>query len=251
MEIIDMQALKETGVRLGYGAYGCVKEYLFDQEKYALKILRSTKLCKSLSLNMKFDFLSKLSLRHSCIPSYFVKDGKKIIGYLSKEVQNRRIYELPTNDEKLKALLETDAAIKELHYYGVIHSDIHAGNILFDGTSRCLTDFDNCSVPNFRTKRRLCSLDAKEYLKKYGLNEGLDNYLFNLLTYRTFISYRRNEPFELSLKRTSYIVGDSEFVKISRALLLQDDVYDSDLLVDVLRSDKTLREKVYSLNYYT
>ena len=251
METIDIKKINGiNNLYLGFGAYSCVRECSFEGSRYAFKILNNNHQVRSLHLNEKFDYLNELSLRQSVVPKFFVSNGRRVIGYLLPKITFKKIHDTDDNETKFKILIGTYNAIQELHEFGVIHSDIHSGNVLLSGDLVSLIDFDNCTVPNIITKRKYCNFDAKKYIKKYGLNENLDIFLLNILTFKSFVPCRVGEELAISLKEACYWVDDEDFSRIAGSLLLTDEKYRPEVLVDVLRENKSVRDRLYSLKNF-
>ena len=149
---------------------------LFQNQDYLLDIID------------KINLLGDLKIEGCLLPEYFVSSNGNIRSYLTKWGGEYPLYTIigeVRNEIKIEILKGIKENLLSLHKAKIIHGDIHFGNILVDiyNLSTYLIDFDNCAVNNFEINTNICSYYAREYIKKYGVNEGLDNFLFNRLTF--------------------------------------------------------------------
>ena len=73
--------------------------------------------------------------------------------------------------------------IKNMHENGIIHGDLHGGNILIENGIPIIIDFDNVTCSFNKTNIEDTNDLAKEFILKYGVIKELDIHLFNILTF--------------------------------------------------------------------
>lgn len=189
-----MQKIKiknlEIGTMLNYGSFARVYLCRHGNKEYAYKKFRRPSEIFKKGFSHKLDKLNDLDIKGAILPQKIVVEGIKPLGYLmelkdsSDKIENKQ--------ELMWVLRETKKNILEIHDKGVIHADIHSGNIITDDNQCFLVDFDNCKYKRFDPELDYMSLFAKEYVKKLGINRDLDIYLYNILAFSVIknVDYR-------------------------------------------------------------
>lgn len=235
MEVIHNLHLNLNFFEEFEGSYAIVKKCEYDDKIYAYKKFTDQKyLSKNIS---KIENLSTIDYDWGILPKFLIYDDKssKIDGYLSDFCEYEKSTLLKYIDNKVEMLLNIKENIKKMHNFGIIHGDLHFGNILIDpdNCNSKIIDFDNCEYKQYRIKRNYVSDYTMEYIKKYGVNKGLDIFLFNLITFSCLnqTSYFSTR-FKINDKK--YGVFDSEDAKkICDELLFVNDVFKEEYLIDV------------------
>lgn len=112
-----------------------------------------------------------------------------------------------------------------MHNQGIIHGDIHSKNILINPETNLVNiiDFDNCAYKGFNIDKDLCNKKTKKYINKYGVNNELDIFLFNCLTFRLINNLVDNSKIsEYILKgENRYFKENDDYKNICDTLLLE------------------------------
>ena len=150
------------------------------------------------------------------------------------------LYSYPLQ-HKIQTLKEAKNALLELHNNNIIHGDIHDGNFLL---RECLlTDFDNCQFKRFFLNPELCSAEALNFLMTYKLSKDLDVYLFNFMTF-SILNECDYYYVESNICDKEYGVFTSkDSIKICKSLLLQDNVFNSDFLIDTVENNSLKKQR--------
>lgn len=145
----------------------------------------------------KLDNLSKIKNKYIIEPQILIKDKSNLnIGYLSETFYNSNSINVMSNSNytirnKIKVLKEAKKAILEMHSLGIIHTDLHPGNILFHNDSVKLCDFDNCIYLSFKPKHHNYYKDINE------TSEDVDIFIFNLSTIHVLYGINWYEIYKL------------------------------------------------------
>ena len=157
-------------------------------------------------------------------------DGKKL-----GEYPLYTIIDEVRNEIKIEILKSIKENLLSLHQAKIIHGDIHFGNILVDiyNLSTYLIDFDNCAFKNFEINTNICSYYARKYINKYGVNEELDNFLFNRLTFEAINNLCFEEVDDYILNgENKYFESNSIYDDICDTMLLNSDKPTDKFLID-------------------
>lgn len=238
-----MKKLEKQSLELYYqasGSYADIYKCLVDSDYFAYKELTQIDYFKKIIgklYNIQSIFLTK-----SLLPIYMVYDKniKQNIGYLTKwsdyyTMDDLYLYEkLNSLDTKLSILNSIKYCILELHSNGIIHGDIHMKNILVDinNFDAKLIDFDNCNYGKFRLDIEHANIIASKYIKKYGVNEGLDIYLLNHLTFELLRNVEWNEMDKHINEYYADFKFDSSIKRIVDSLVLNVDKPVNEFLID-------------------
>lgn len=240
MEIIELDDLV-YGKVIGYGAYGYVHEALLGMDLYALKLFDIDEPYFDITMAKKLESVALIGLEHSLLPKFFVKKQGKLVGYLTPLVSHHDLsfvdtYEL---DRRIIELKKVKTYIEEIHSHGVVHCDLHTGNVLFrDGF---LIDFDNCAYKDYGFDFDFLSDDAQEYLNKFGLCKELDIYIFNRVCFRLINGIPRDASDDHIAHKMYGIFDKPDARKICDSLLVENEIFNGDYLIDTINASKRER----------
>ena len=189
MKHLDSKYL-ENLIAINRSRMAIIYECNYNNRNYIYKsfFLKSCGDCNE--FDKRFSSLESLKLKYSVIPEYIMETKSFVDGYLTEKALFKKIDEIDDPLERYNALLQLKEAIMELHNNGVIHGDIHSGNIVLMDNRYCLIDFDNCENENFGVylKPKNALYCAYEFMMKNGITRDLDIFLYNILTFR-LLSY--------------------------------------------------------------
>lgn len=114
-------------------------------------------------------------------PLDFVAYEGEIIGYTMPYLKNYYPIDpfLLNRKSKKEVLRKLKNKIDELHQEGIIYGDFNNSNLLInDNLDLELCDFDNVAIGGYDTD--LKSSISERYIKKFGLDETYDEYMYNL-----------------------------------------------------------------------
>ena len=144
--------------------------------------------------------IAKLTLLHDLdidiIPTSFISINGEIKGYSMPYLKDYRAVnpEFLRKKKKLIILEKLNNKLDELHSKGIIYGDIRSGNILINSDlDLVLCDIDNVSINGYGFD--ILGDIAKRYVRKYGIDETLDIYSYNL--YTAVLMYNTHDPFAL------------------------------------------------------
>ena len=245
---MDRISISDLGVLrfISSGSFAEVCQCEVEGKKYAFKkFFEPEKIIDKDFLN-KMENLGKLHLCKSAVPKILVTDDINDVGYLTELLVGKDYILLEELSEKIDALKETKTAIYELHNNKIIHTDIHGCNIfiLKDGSSKLL-DFDNASYLRKKPNKENYSDFAFNFVKKYGLSNKLDIYLFNLLTFASLNNCKLEEVAKLIFCGEYGVFNTKEAKKICDSLTLEKIKFNSDYLIDAVCLEEV--EKIYQL----
>lgn len=227
---------------LGYGAYSDVLECTYNQKKFAYKrFLTPTEIIDEKFI-YRMDKINELKEYLKYIPLYWVYDEFGVIGYLVEKADAKDLSSKGEDDilTKINILKEAKKKILFFHSLGLIHADIHSGNIIIDEEPHFI-DYDNASYKSLNPCEYNYSKDAYQYIKKYGVNSDIDVFLFNLLTY----GFLNNvDSMEIPIKIYNQEFGffdNKNGRKVCKSLWLDDDVFNNEFLIDNIDSESLER----------
>ena len=254
MRHVDSERLKNVYL-INHARESFINKCNFKGKRYIQKVFNLTSLVDLDSLDERFDLLSSLNLEHSIIPEYITEIDGQVNGYLTELVLFYDIDSILNPLERYRALFQIKEALLELHKNGIVHGDVHSGNILSKDNTYCLSDFDNyeCSSEGIHLNTRNSLFCARDFIEKNGITEDLDVFLFNILTFKVLsgVDYIYYDPKNIvnyaavkdSIEKHEYGLFSSEdAIKICEAILTNTP---SDYLLDTIEARDV---KVYSLN---
>lgn len=235
----DMETIKLSSINMNYlenfiGSYSIVQKCEYSGKLYAYKRINNVKIFEK-NIN-KLKKISKINLDCLITPKYLVYDDSvnELNAYLTDFVDYKACSELLTLDDKVERLYSIKKSIQSMHDIGIIHGDLHYGNVLIDSDSYTnkIIDFDNCAYKNYKINKIFASDYANCYIEKYGVNKGLDIFLFNLMTYSILncSPYFQTRIRICNEKYGIFKTGDGK--KICNNLLLDKSNYDEKYLID-------------------
>lgn len=215
------------------GSYGIIRRCIIDDKVYACKSFENNNYLNG--KKRKLELLSDIEDKNLLLPKYWTKDKNDNTCYLApyKKSKGLDYYDLDPIKTRLSILKQTKKVILRMHDYGIIHSDLYAGNILVNNDDTFIIDFDNCTFNKYKTNILDSNDYCQEFIKKYGICKELDIHMFNLLTY-SFLN-------ELDYYKTRYNIlvngikfQDKESIKICNSLFLEDKYPNKDFLIDTI-----------------
>lgn len=242
MKVVDFEKL-ESFEELYDGSYTQITRCIYENTKYALKTFTRPDVFFNSFTQRKFEHISNLQLNYSVIPKYFVRKENEYFGYLMDLGIPYQKLEM-SYLEKYHALMDIKKSIIQLTENGIIHGDIHAGNILLIHGNAYLCDFDDCDYLNglfFETNPIRLTLEARNFLKRNFNTKSLDIHLFNILTFKELnrceFQFNRRFPtskveIECEIQRKRYGVFKNRFSKkLLKAML---EYKTTDFLIDTI-----------------
>lgn len=186
MKHVNIDELQRVNIYFGEGSFSEVHQVEYDDEMFAYKKFYDKDFVKKNKLEEKFDILTKKNLKHSVTAEYLVDNKSGCCGYLTKPLNKGDFSVIRKRKDIYETLLRLKESINEIHCNGIIHGDIHSGNVLFEKGNTFLIDFDNCKFENnkgLKPNFKMFSSPAREFIKRNGIIKNLDIYMFNVLTY--------------------------------------------------------------------
>ena len=185
MEYVDLGKLKNVSL-VKHSRESIIYKCSFDGNRYILKVFKDNSLTDLDSFDMRFDLLRRLNLKKSIIPEYIAESDSQVIGYLTELVLIKNIDTMINPLETYHALVQIKKSIEELHCNGIVHGDIHSGNIVSKNDRYHLIDFDNYSNPSrgiFLNPNNTL-ICVRDFIEKNGISPDMDVFLFNVLTFK-------------------------------------------------------------------
>ena len=210
------------------GSFSKIDKYAFNGKCYALKKFNDEKYLNGKKI--KINELNKINDDHLILPKLWVeKDGNKN-QYLSRFCYGSQI----SKDGIIDKLMYTKELIKRMHEYKIIHCDLNKSNILFIGNDPFIIDFDNASYNNSKIDVNSLNDYSADYIKKLGINNGLDVYLFNLLTF----SLLNEVPYfcirKEVMNKNYKIFNFKELIDLFNSFFLDKGYSDNDYFIDLV-----------------
>ncbi len=206
MKEIEIAKLQNFEYSVDYGHFSKIHRCFLGGIAYAYKSFDNGYMFYIILEKIKA--LGDLNISGSILPEYLAIDNNhKPITYLTRWVEHYTLgkyYVEFINNENKDIMIGIIKTLKNhiinLHNHGIIHGDIHTGNIWvnLETLMPSIGDFDNSSYNNFEINKKWCSREAASYINRYGVNKELDIFLFNLLTFEIIIKLEGlnvNEPF--------------------------------------------------------
>lgn len=89
-------------------------------------------------------------IKHVCMPKQKLYCSNQFVGYTTKFLLGymdlMRAIEFCDINSKLSLLRELSLTIKSLHEHGIAHTDIYSDNVMSNGASIKVIDFDECTI---------------------------------------------------------------------------------------------------------
>ncbi len=243
-----MYKINLTSINMNYSdqfksSFALVKKCEYDNNLYIYKKFSNVIYFKKIV--PKFEKIFNLNSNSIILPKILVYDNtlEEYNAYLTDYCDYENGLLLKTIDNKIERLFEIKNNIDNMHNIGIIHGDLHFGNILInkDYISSKIIDFDNCAYEKFKINKSLTNDYTKEYIQKYGINKGLDIFLFNIMTYCVLNS---SPYFQTRIRINNGMYGifnTASGKKICDNLLLENKTFDNEYLIDTCY--KYLRQK--------
>ena len=170
---------------MAYGSGTYIYSCKYKGQKYAYKLFEDPESIFIPGFEEKIDLIKNKNLKRSIVPSFIVMDQYET-GFLTKKLKNGSISNLKDPEDVYYALNDVKTSIIELHENGIIHGDIHDGNILMKKDTRFLHDFDNSQVIGYNNSGfdlSCCSYPAYKFASNKCIVKNLDIFLFNFVTF--------------------------------------------------------------------
>lgn len=185
---IDKDKIEDLHEILYYGTYGNILKVKYNNQIYVQKVFAFDMYNPSLSDIKKFEKYSSINSQKNGIylPEYLV-DQNNFNSYLTSIYNGnnfRYLLEKPIDTKIFFLRKAKDLILKTNNRYGIIHSDIHFGNLMYNDDKKtvALVDFDASKYEDLECEKCYLSKHAKRYITYNNYDENLDIYLFNLLT---------------------------------------------------------------------
>ena len=254
MEHINSKQLRNISL-IKYSRESIIYKCNFKNKRYVLKKFKDSSITDVSSFDSRFDFLRSLSLKNSVIPQYITEFDSTVNGYLTELALVSNIDNIINPITVYRALIEIKDAIVELHNNGVIHGDIHSGNVVIRKDRYNLIDFDNFenASQNIHLNPNNTLLFVRDFIKKNGINFDVDIFMFNVLTFKLisgadFWNWNPNTPVNFYTVKHCISINDyglfnsQDSMSICNAILTDSP---SDYLIDTVNEDDIKR---YTLN---
>ncbi len=235
METIDFEELSFDPTKTtNFGSFSTVNRCYFDNKVYAYKEFVNNKY-----LNGKRRKLSKISNIDEpflLTPKFWVRKNERKSAYLTEYCDGKDI--IKADKSLINKLKKAKKLIIKMHSYGLIHGDLIGSNIMCNDNNSFIIDFDNSSYKGSSINPKNANDYTLEYLEKFGVNKGLDVYLFNLLTFSIinncdFYMVRNNV-----YKNNFGILTDKTQIDLCHAFSLEKTYSDKDFLIDTIDETK-------------
>lgn len=221
MKKINVNELNfDESAEIKSGSFGDVQKCTYGNKTYALKTFHR-KGYYDTRMQKKLDALQDVNVNGLITPKYTVYNEKPI-GYLtlySDAPKFLSIKKLDTKD-KVKALMKVRKLIEKMHDAGIIHTDLHPGNIKYNGNP-FIIDFDNSVYKKFKCISKHGNDYMMEYAEKYGIDKDLDIAMFNFLTFYILndVSYYPLVSNEIRFGKYG-VFEDKDAIEICKSLTL-------------------------------
>lgn len=222
-----------------YGSFSKVYNCWYNNQLYKYKeFTKDFKLTKSFL--KKIDDLSKINDKNLLVPIILILNNNEPVGYLVNYGDGTTIDNLCREsniNNQVKTLMQAKKTLLRMHDNGIIHTDLHYGNILYYKNDVKFIDFDNCQYKNHKTSKDDCFDYAIEFINKYGVCKELDITMFNYLTF-SILNSSGNGYFRVrnDIKKSNYgEFYDDDSINICKSLLLEDKKPTKRFLIDTIR----------------
>lgn len=245
---IDENDIKISHKRLGDGSYGDVLLAKYNKQKYAYKMFDEERYFVDEWQSKRFEELCKRYDNSTLLlPKHLARDETNIDGYLT-DYYKRYTFDklfLYNLEEKIKyTYLGKDLLLRANKNKGIVHSDIHFGQLMFNPKKEtvALLDFDNAKINNLEPYKCYLSSFAKKFLSYNDYDNYLDIHLFNLLTFALLNNMSMNVAFS-NLKNPKY----NKLFTSKHALKVLDDISiykrNNNYLIDMIDEKQAQKSK--------
>lgn len=216
------------------GSFAKIKKCIFKNKIYAYKEFENKKYL--ISKKRKLSNLSEITIPGLIVPKYWVKKDKSTNAYLTVFEDKDKVSSISNEclEFKYKTLQNAKNLILAMHNQGIIHSDLHSGNILSKNKICSIIDFDNCTYKMYKTFKEDSSDYCQNFINVYGIIPELDIFMFNLLTYEIV----NNINYFIIRKEISEnkfgVFNNKDGIKICKSLFLDDKYPNKDFLIDTI-----------------
>lgn len=233
-ELTDIEPLFKENPK--FTSFATIMKTKYNGKTYAMKYFND-KILMTKKFRCKYECLSDIDEKSLKVPKIMVLKKGVPFTYLAEFEQAKNISKLAKEKKntQIKVLKSAKENLLTAHNYGIIHADIHGGNILFNDKGTYYIDFDNSTYKDYKTIPSLTTIFAQDFIKKYGLVKELDIAMFNLLTFYLI----NNGIYFLTrrdiIKENYGKFYDADSIRICKNLLLEDKNPTTDFLIDSLK----------------
>lgn len=205
---INRNEIEDLYEILYYGTYGTIYKVKYNNQIYGQKKFIPDMYTPSLDDVKKNEKFCNINTKEDNIflPRY-LEENDYLHSYLTllyDGINFRYLFEKPI-DVKLDFLRKAkDLILKTNNDYGIIHSDIHFGNLMYNDDKKtvALVDFDASKYEGLECEKCYLSEYAKRYITYNKYDDKLDIYLFNLLTLGLIFDQRMEHSYiDLNCRR--------------------------------------------------
>lgn len=234
MKTINYNELDIISYNCNEGTYSKIDKCIFNGEIYALKRFTNGKYLNG--KRRKISELSSINDSHLITPKFWVKNEEGKNQYLTKFCDGDPL-EFEKNTNVVAKLKHAKNLIEKMHSYKIIHGDLNISNLLFSGDEPFIIDFDNVSLNNSNVDISSLNDYSANYIKRLGINKGLDVYLFNLLTY-AILNETDYYCVRSNVLAKKYGVFDfKDGIKLCNLFSLEKGYSDGDYLIDMISNE--------------
>lgn len=237
MEVVDYKDLYFIDIYKEWksGFFGGIRRCTLDGKKYVCKTFYNDKYLEE--KKEKLNLLSEIKQAELYVPKFWVKNDGNIKRYLCEYIEGLELYYLKSEhlEKTIKIIKNAKDIIQLMHQEGIIHSDLSILNIMYKANNKSvILDFDNSTYKGFLTNIEHARDSSKQYIKKFGINQELDIFNFNLLTFEIINQLNPTSVLEEIKSKRYGLFDDQDSIKICNSLLLDDKFPNKDFLIDTI-----------------
>lgn len=214
-----------------FGSFGTLRRCIFKGKYYSCKTFKDPSYLNG--KKEKISQISKIENEKLIIPKFWVQKNGKTDAYLTLLKDNCwNIAERKGNI--FNQLKDSKDNILKMHEYKIIHGDLSLSNIIVNNDIAYIIDFDNASYNGSKINLKDANDFTIQYVENFGLNNALDVYLFNLITFSLINNVN------IKIVRSTIAEGDygyfnsKDAIKICNQSFLQSPYSDKDFLIDTI-----------------